>query len=1071
MKTDCAKNDLYSNAELIYGRHFDDEVTQIKDINGETTYAIAVCGRVFDLSFKDIKKLNKSLIIFGLTDYTDSISVKIFVDHRDDFYFSQKLREGVFLIIKGSIVFDSYDKELIMQRVSGIMAVPSFASERMDSSPRKRVELHCHTNMSAMDGVSSTKDIIEQAIKWGMPGIAITDHGVVQALTEAWHCITTYNNRHEDSVNDGFKLILGVEGYLVDIGRLENLDHIERDDMKDKRSYHVIILARNEIGRLNLYKLISMSQLNYFYRKPLIPRSELEKHREGLIIGSACCAGELYEALIERRSEDEIRKIVEFYDYLEIQPLSNNQFMIESDYFPYISTENDLKAVNFEIVRLGERYKKPVVATCDAHFLNPEDEIYRRILLAGMGMTEEPAPLYLRTTDEMLKEFSYLGDEKAKEVVIDNTNKIFDMCEYVPPVRTDKCPPVIEHSDEMLNAICRRKAHELYGRELPEIVEKRLTKELESVIGNGYSVLYIIASRLVKKSMQEGYLVGSRGSVGSSFGAYTAGITEVNPLPPHYLCPQCKHSDFTCKEVVCLDGNAGCDLPDKNCPICGTPMKKEGFGIPFETFLGFDGDKEPDIDLNFSGEIQGTIHKYTEEIFGKGYSFKAGTISTLAERSAYGFVMKYLEQNHITKRRTEIQRLVNGCVGVKRGTGQHPGGIIVLPNGEDINSFTPVQYPANDVNSQFITTHFDYHSIDHNLLKLDLLGHDDPTMLRFLHESTEFDPKNVPLDDPNVMMLFKGTGILGINPEQIGGVMLGCLGIPEFGTDFAMSMIIEAKPETFSDLIRISGLAHGTDVWLGNAQELIAGGTATLKSCICSRDDIMEYLIHMGIDKQMSFRIMESVRKGRGLSEEMEKTMKDAHVPEWYITSCKKIKYMFPKAHAAAYVMMAWRIAYYKEYYPLAFYAAWFSIRARALNYEKMFKGKGNLKKAISEYRSRIDMLSASEKEEYYALRVAEEMYERGIEIAPIDINTVDAKFFKVVGDRIIPSLVSIGGIGEKAAEQIIIAAKETSFISKEDFRSRTRCSQQVYDNMVRLGLLKNLPDSNQLSFFDYWDK
>ncbi len=1050
--------------KLIYGKIFDDQNIAINEIDKESIKPIVVTGKVFDREFRILKN-RKALLTFAVNDYLDSIKVKLFIEQKHVSFYESRITEGTILRIRGNVVFDTYDKELTIQKVTGIIVEPEFEGRRVDTAQQKRVELHCHTKMSAMDGVSSAADIVRQAYKWGMQGIAITDHAVVQSLPEAYHAVPD---------TDNFKLILGVEGYLVDIDP-EYFGQMDRDERKKIRSYHVIIIVQNEAGRINLYKLISESHLNYFYRRPLIPRSLLIKYREGLIIGSACCAGELYCALLERRSEEGIRKIVDFYDYLEIQPLDNNRFMINSECFPYVNSERDLKAINAEIVKLGENCNKRVVATSDAHFLNPEDEIFRDIILSGIGMEEEPASLYLRTTDEMLDEFSYLGEEKAREVVIENTNKILNLCDHVSPVRPDKCPPVIENSDEILKKICLDKAHELYGDHLPEIVSERLEKELSSVIGNGYSVMYIIAQKLVERSLREGYLVGSRGSVGSSFAAYTAGITEVNPLPPHYLCPNCKHSDFSCEEVTLLDGNSGCDLPDKTCPICGSAMSKQGFNIPFETFLGFEGDKEPDIDLNFSGEIQESIHQYTKEIFGNENCFKGGTISSLAGRSAYGFVMRYLEKNHITKRQAEIQRLVDGCLGIKRGTGQHPGGIVILPRGEDINSFTPIQYPADDSDSSFITTHFDYHSIDHNLLKLDILGHDDPTMLRFLQKDTGVDPHRIPLDDNKVMQLFKDVSALGITPEQIGGVKLGCLGIPEFGTDFAMSMVAEAKPQSFSDLMRLSGLAHGTDVWLGNAKELISSGTADIKSCICCRDDIMSYLIQKGIEKKTAFKVMEAVRKGKVANgkesnwEEWKELMIKKGIPEWYTKSCEKIKYMFPKAHAAAYVMMAWRIAYYKIYYPQEFYCAWFSIRANTLNYEKMFRGKEILKIHLEEYRSCADSLSASEKDEYTAMRIAEEMYERGIDICPIDFNVVDSTKFKVVGDKIMPSLVSIGGLGGKAAEQIINAAKDTPFISKDDFKDRTRCPQQVYENMVRLGLLNELPDSDQISLFDDW--
>ena len=682
---------------------------------------------------------------------------------------------------------------------------------------------------------------------------------------------------------------------------------------------------------------------------------------------------------------------------------------------------------------------------------------------------DNQAPLYYRTTEEMLAEFAYLGSDKAEEVVITNTNKIADMIESMSPVRPDKCPPVIENSDKLLTDICYKKAHELYGETLPEIVEARLKRELNSIISNGFAVMYIIAQKLVWKSVEDGYLVGSRGSVGSSFVANMAGITEVNSLSPHYLCPKCHYYDFDSEEVKAFSGGAGCDMPDKDCPVCGTPLQKEGFDIPFETFLGFKGDKEPDIDLNFSGEYQSKAHKYTEVIFGYGQTYRAGTIGTLADKTAFGYVKNYYEDHGERKRTCEINSLVAGCTGVRRSTGQHPGGIVVLPVGEDINSFTPVQHPANDMKTDIVTTHFDYHSIDHNLLKLDILGHDDPTMIRMLQDMTGIDPVKIPLDDKQVMSLFASTEALGIRPEQINGCKLGCLGIPEFGTEFAMQMVIDAKPKCFTDLVRIAGLAHGTDVWLGNAQTLIEEGKATISTAICCRDDIMIYLIHMGVEPALSFTIMESVRKGKGLKPEWEEAMKEADVPDWYIWSCKKIKYMFPKAHAAAYVMMAWRIAYCKINYPLAYYAAFFSIRASGFSYELMCQGQQHLESVMADYKRRSDELSKKEQDSYRDMKIVQEMYARGFEFEPINLFSAQARLFQVSGvNKLMPSLSSIDGLGEKAADAVVEAAKNGPFLSKEDFRERTKVSLTVTELMDRLGILGDLPESNQISLFDF---
>ncbi len=824
---------------------------------------------------------------------------------------------------------------------------------------------------------------------------------------------------------------------------------------------------------------MSESHLKYFHREPRIPRSLINKYRDGLIIGSACEKGELYRALLDEQSDEQIANIVNFYDYLEIQPQGNNKFMIASDRYRKINSYEDIQAINQKIVALGEQFHKPVVATCDVHFLDPEDELYRSIIMAGKGFSDadDQAPLYLHTTEEMLEEFSYLGSDKAFEVVVKNTNMIADMVESIAPVRPDKCAPVIEDSDKTLTKICYDKAHQLYGPNLPEIVEKRLQKELNSIISNGFAVMYIIAQKLVWKSVEDGYLVGSRGSVGSSFVATMAGITEVNPLSPHYYCLDCHYVDFESDEVKAYAGKAGVDMPDKACPVCGNPLCKEGFDIPFETFLGFNGDKEPDIDLNFSGEYQAKAHKYTEVIFGAGQTYRAGTIGTLAEKTAYGYVKNYFEERGIHKRKSEIDRISAGCTGVRRSTGQHPGGIVVLPIGEDINSFTPVQHPANDMTTDTITTHFDYHSIDSNLLKLDILGHDDPTMIRMLQDLTGIDPFAIPLDGADVMSLFQNTEALGITPEQIGGTKLGALGIPEFGTEFAMQMVIDAKPKAFSDLVRISGLSHGTNVWLGNAKDLIMNGIATISTAICTRDDIMTYLIQMGIEPATAFKIMENVRKGavaKGRCDKWEEWKADmlAHdVPEWYISSCEKIEYMFPKAHAAAYVMMAWRIAYCKIHHPLAYYAAFFSTRAKAFSYELMCQGKERLEREMKEYKRRMDgpdPLSNKEELAYGDMKIVQEMYARGFEFMPIDIFRAHAKNFQIIDGKLMPSLNSIDGLGEKAADAIVEAAKQGAFLSRDDFRNRTKVSKTVVDLMASLNLLGDLPESNQISLFDF---
>ncbi len=1239
------------NPDVIFGRDFEEETIRIEQIMGEMG-EVVIRGQILSMDERPIRG-EKTILMFSITDFTDTIMVKMFC--KDEYLKEIKdggIAKGAFLKIKGVTTIDRFDSELTIGSVIGIKKIPSFVSTRMDTSPVKRVELHCHTKMSDMDGVSDVKDIIKRAMKWGHKALAITDHGDVQAFPDANHAI---------GKDDDFKIIYGMEAYLVDdlkglvenpmgqtfadsfvvfdlettgfsaaknkiieigavkvvngsiterfstfvnpkvpipyeieqlthitddmvldapmiheilpqfmefcqnavmvahnadfdmsfirhncdllglecektvldtvalarvllpslnrfklntiakalnislenhhravddaactaeiftkfvemlrergIETMENLEQMEsytEESIRKLPSYHAIMLAQNDIGRVNLYRLVSDSHIKYYNRRPKIPKSEFMKYREGILLGSACEAGELYRTLLRGSTQEEVARIVQFYDYLEIQPLGDNAFMLRSDKEP-IESEEDLKDINRQIVELGEQFNKLVVATCDVHFLDPEDSIYRSIIMAGKGFddADQQAPLFLRTTEEMLKEFEYLGSEKAEEVVIENTNKIANMCEKISPVRPDKCPPVIENSDGMLREICYTRAHEIYGEELPPVVVERLERELNSIISNGFAVMYIIAQKLVWKSNEDGYLVGSRGSVGSSFVATMAGITEVNPLSPHYICSNCHYVDFDSELVKGYAGKAGCDMPDRNCPHCGQKLMKEGFDIPFETFLGFKGNKEPDIDLNFSGDYQSKAHKYTEVIFGDGQTFRAGTIGTLADKTAFGYVKHYYEERGVPKRNCEIDRIVQGCVGVRRTTGQHPGGIIVLPLGENIYSFTPVQHPANDMTTDIITTHFDYHSIDHNLLKLDILGHDDPTMIRMLQDLTGVDPQTIPLDSPEVMSLFQNTSALGIEPEDIGGCKLGALGIPEFGTDFAMQMLIDTKPQAFSDLVRIAGLSHGTDVWLGNAQTLIQEGKATISTAICTRDDIMTYLIGKGLDSEEAFTIMERVRKGAVANgkckewPEYKQDMLDHGVPDWYVWSCEKIKYMFPKAHAAAYVMMAWRIAWCKVFYPLAYYAAFFSIRATSFNYELMCQGKERLEHHMHEYERRKDELSKKEQDTYKDMRIVQEMYARGFEFLPIDLYRAKAHHFQIIDDKLMPSISTIDGLGDKAADAVVEAAKDGKFLSRDDFRQRTKVSKTVIDKMVELGILSDLPESNQLSLFD----
>jgi len=855
----------------------------------------------------------------------------------------------------------------------------------------------------------------------------------------------------------------GVET-LEDIDLKATDEAAKKEEFKKLKTYHAIILAKDYTGLKNLYKLISYSHLDYFYKKPRILKSLYKKYSEGLILGSACSEGELYQAILQGKSEEEIEAIAEEYDYLEIQPLGNNEYLIRSEQVP---SKEYLMEINRKIVALGEKLNKPVVATGDVHFLDPEDEVYRRILEAGQGYKDADyqPPLYLRTTEEMLEEFSYLGEEKAYEVVVTNTNLIAQLCEPISPISAEKATPHIEGCEETIKEIAFGKAHELYGDPLPEIVQQRLERELDSIIKNGFSVMYIIAQKLVWKSNEDGYLVGSRGSVGSSVAAYMTGITEVNALPPHYRCPKCKYSDFTDYGY-----RIGFDLPDKDCPRCGTKLDKDGIDIPFETFLGFNGDKEPDIDLNFSGEYQARAHKYTEVIFGKGTTFKAGTIGTIADKTAFGYVKKYFEEKGIPVNKAEITRLAKGCTGIKRTTGQHPGGIIVVPKGREIFEFCPVQHPADDPDSDIITTHFDYHSIDQNLLKLDILGHDDPTVIRMLQDLTGIDPKTIPMDDKATMSIFSSTEALGVTPEQINS-QVGTFGIPEFGTRFVRGMLVDTKPKTFFDLICISGLSHGTDVWLGNAKDLIDSGTVTLSEAVCTRDDIMTYLIRKGLPPNTAFKIMETVRKGKALKDskwpEYEALMRENDVPEWYIDSCRKIKYMFPKAHAAAYVMMAFRIAWFKVHIPLAYYAAYFSIRAKAFDAEVMIYGKERVKAKMKEIEALGNQASPKDKDMYEDLEIVLEMYERGFSFLPIDIYKSHATKFLIEGNALRPPFNSISGMGTVAAESLYKAAQESPFNSLEDLKKRGKIGNSILELLNKFGCLKGIPESDQLSLFD----
>ena len=918
-------------------------------------------------------------------------------------------------------------------------------------------QLGYELNNTYMDTLKLAKSLFPDFKKYKL-GIIAEKLGIVVEVA----------HRALDDVDTTVKVLNVMLSMLKEKGA-KTIDDIEtletgKADYKSLPTYHAIILAKDYVGLKNLYKLISYSHLDYFYKKPRILKSLYKKYSEGLIMGSACEAGELYRAIVAGKTDEEIEEIANDYDYLEIQPIGNNMFMVRQGIVP---DEEALKDINRKIVALGEKLDKPVVATCDVHFMDPEDEIYRRILQAGQGYDDcdEQAPIYLRTTEEMLKEFEYLGEEKAYEVVVTNTNKIADMCEKIKPISPEKCPPHIDGCETTIKEIAYNKAHELYGDPLPQIVEERLDKELTSIIKNGFSVMYIIAQKLVWKSNEDGYIVGSRGSVGSSFVANMTGITEVNSLPPHYRCPNCKYSDFTDYGYLC-----GFDLPDKDCPKCGHKLVKDGIDIPFETFLGFNGDKEPDIDLNFSGEYQAKAHKYTEVIFGKGTTFKAGTVGTVADKTAYGYVKKYYEERGIPVNNAEVLRLAQGCTGIKRTTGQHPGGIIVVPKGREIYEFTPVQHPADDPNSDIITTHFDYHSIDQNLLKLDILGHDDPTMIRMLFDLTGIDPTKVPLDDKETMSIFSSTKALGVTPEQIHSEV-GSYGIPEFGTKFVRGMLVDTRPTTFDELIRISGLSHGTDVWLGNAQTLIEDGTVTLQDAICCRDDIMIYLIKMGLDPNKAFKIMETVRKGKALKdpekwEGFKAAMKEKDVPDWYIKSCEKIKYMFPKAHAAAYVTNAFRIAWFKVHEPKAYYTAYFTIRADEFDSDIMCHGEERVKNKMKEIDLAGNSATTKDKNMYAILELVIEMYERGINFLPIDLYKSHSTKFRIEEDGIRPPLNSIPGLGTVAAEGIEEAKKDGKFMSIDDLKIRSKVGKSVVELLDKAGCLKGMSQSNQMSLF-----
>ena len=1225
-----------TSPELIYGtekKTFPD-CTVIKNVYSmQEKKPVCVCGRVFFTESRDTRSGEKTIGTIQITDDSTSISVKVICD-KEKFAPLSNIKSGTCIMVLGRSDFDTYDNETVIKPTS-IYKIKEVA--RTDDEPEKRVELHLHTTLSAMDAVIPPDVIVKTAHAWGHRAVAITDHGNVQGFPDAMIAAEKL----------GMKVIYGIEAYFVDdtaravygesnadfekdefiifdiettglspltcaiteIGAvkwkngevidtfstfvnpempipenivrltgitdemvkdapsvkdavsafldfaggsilvahnanfdtsfikqacevnglefanpyldtlalsrhlnptlkrhrldtlqeyygLESFNHhracddakmlgdifscmtdnlkkegilnisdmllsmAEKSDPKKLRPYHMIILVKSQEGMKNLYKLVSESYLTYFNRQPRIPKTLIERYREGLIIGSACEAGELYQAILSSKSDSDLMKIVDFYDYLEIQPLSNNSFMIENGTVPDMAK---LIEINRKIVSLGRKAGKPVCATCDAHFLNRQDEIYRRILISSkFSDADRPNPLYFRTTREMLDEFSYLGENEAKRVVITDTNLIADMIdEGIRPIPKGTFTPNLEGAEEDLQNMCWTKAKSMYGDPLPKIVHDRLEKELTSIIKNGYAVLYIIAQKLVSYSESQGYLVGSRGSVGSSFVASMSGISEVNPLPPHYYCPNCKYSDFESGKSV----GSGFDLPDKECPVCKTLMKNDGHDIPFETFLGFYGDKSPDIDLNFSGEVQGRVHKYTEELFGSENVFRAGTLGTLAEKTAYGFVLKYLESHSVTMGKAELNRLAQGCVGVKRTTGQHPGGIIVVPRENSIYEFTPVQHPADDPDSDIITTHFAFSYLHDTILKLDELGHDIPTKYKAIETYSNTSVMDVPMNDPDVYELFRSTKSLGVTPEDIDS-QIGTFGLPEMSTSFVQQVLIESKPKNFADLLQISGLTHGTDVWLGNAQELIRDGVCDISEVIGTRDGIMLDLIRYGVENSDAFNIMEKVRKGKGLTPEHEAVMREHSVPEWYIDSCKKIKYMFPKAHAAAYVTSAIRLGWYKVHMPAAFYAGFFTAAPGGFDASIVMKGRAGIRSAIDEIRAKGHEATAKETSLIPTLQLANECLARGIDFLPIDLEKSRAFAFVPEENGIRLPFSSLAGVGESAAESIEKAMREETILSVEDLKVKAKITKAVVETLSQNGILKTLPETNQLTLF-----
>ena len=1045
-------------ANVIMGRGVSGEARTLGVIEDEVKNVVLE-GEVFDPQANQLKS-GAYILTIKFADATNGISCKKFFSARGKTTQEEidaeverivkAIGKGGAVRIQGKIEYDKFISDYVlfidsMERRS----VP----QREDTAEEKRVELHAHTKMSALDAVVPPKVLVETAARWGWPAVAITDHGVVQAFPEAMNTARALAKKGID-----IKIIYGMEGYLV-------------DSEDDTRAFHIIFLAKNKTGLYNLYKLVSLSHIRYFRGtkkrgRPRVPRAVLQQYREGIIVGSACEAGELIRGIVAGRPDAELEEMAKFYDFLEIQPIHNNDFLKFDDRFP-MQTDEDLRDINRKVDELARRLGKPLIATCDVHFLNPEDAVYRAMIQKANGYrdAERQPPLYLRTTEEMLAEFDYLGAERAYECVVTNPRRIAEETERFLPIPDELYAPMVPGADREIQEMSYARARKLYGENLPKIVSDRLELELKPILRHGFAALYIIAQRLVKKSNDDGYLVGSRGSVGSSFVATMIGVTEVNPLPPHYRCPHCQYNRFIDDGSV----GSGFDLPSEDCPVCGTPLIKDGHNIPFAVFLGFDGDKVPDIDLNFSGDYQPVAHKYTEVLFGKMNVFRAGTIAGLQDKNAYGYAMHYYEDQGEAKGRPYIEHMMRGCMGVKATTGQHAGGIMVVPRDMDVHYFTPIQRPANNMESDTLTTHFDYHSISERLVKLDILGHDDPTVIKMLEELTHRDPETIPFDDPATMSIFTSTDALGITPEDLGANM-GTYGIPEFRTSFTQKMIDDSSPDCFADLVRISGFSHGTNVWLGNAQDLIKAGTSTLKDAISARDDIMNYLMQNGIEPLLSFKTMENVRKGRGIAPDVVEKLRAGGIPEWYIESCQKIKYLFPRAHATAYVMMGYRIAFCKVHYPLAYYAAYFSIRAAEFDANIISKGKDAVRAAIdallAEAREHRGKLDNKKQDTLIVLQLAWEMYLRGFSCEPVDLYASDAEKFILHENSLLPPFTAIPGMGQKAAQAIVEARRDGRFISVEDLATRAHVPAPAIEVLRTHGCLDGMMESNQVELF-----